>query len=239
MGEMNLPGRLSRTSLGDLLGRLHRAGVSGVLELIEGRGSASSRAHCVYLRGGLVDQVETPLRAPRLGELLGAEGILAREGQVGRAHRQAFPEGLPLGQILVEVGLATSERVRAGLRRQLRLRLEKLFTLKEAEVRFHIRRPSPTGDLRPEPLTPSEFLYGRKRARPRLSRRDPLANPERLEACRALGVSPLASSVEVRRAFRRLALQVHPDRVGLAPNHPEQSLKHFAELSAAYHRIVG
>ena len=46
---MNLPGRLTLATLGDLLGTLHRAEASGVLELVEAKGACAGRSHRVYL----------------------------------------------------------------------------------------------------------------------------------------------------------------------------------------------
>jgi hypothetical protein len=63
---MNLPGRLRSTTLGDVLGRLHRAGVSGILELVEPSGTRAGRAHRIFLREGRVDDVETDLSAHAL-----------------------------------------------------------------------------------------------------------------------------------------------------------------------------
>ena len=50
---MRLPGRLKATTLGDLLGSLHRARTNGTLEVVEDSG----RSHRVFLQAGLV--VET------------------------------------------------------------------------------------------------------------------------------------------------------------------------------------
>ena len=46
-----------------------------------------------------------------------------------------------------------------------------------------------------------------------------------------LGVSPAATSAELRRAYRRLALQHHPDRAGPA------SAPRFAEIAEAYRML--
>jgi DnaJ-domain-containing protein 1 len=67
---MHLPRRLSASTLGDLLGSLHRERITGTVELSEiggpfGHGIAG-RLHRVHLRGGLVAEVETPLPAENL-----------------------------------------------------------------------------------------------------------------------------------------------------------------------------
>lgn len=47
------------STLGDLLGALHRERVSGVLSLRESRGPQAGRTHRIYLRLGLVVSIET------------------------------------------------------------------------------------------------------------------------------------------------------------------------------------
>lgn len=235
---MNLPGRLCSTTLGDLLGQLHRGRVNGILELVEAKGAAAGRAHRVFFDAGLVDDVETSLPAPRLGELLSRDGTLSRDG-LGRLSRRLIAEPHKRsGEILVEERLASGEAVLSGLRRQLRLRLEALFRLPEALVRFHTRPPRRGESARP--LDPSEFLHDRPRARQR-SKPEPARKllPEQLRAFEALGLAPGAALTHVQRAFRRLASEAHPDR------HPNATaaeraklLRRFAELSAAYHALT-
>ncbi len=58
MTGVSLPRRLSATTLGDLLGSLHRARVTGTLELTEVRGVTAGRAHKIHLREGLVVGVD-------------------------------------------------------------------------------------------------------------------------------------------------------------------------------------
>jgi molecular chaperone DnaJ len=47
-----------------------------------------------------------------------------------------------------------------------------------------------------------------------------------------LGVSPAATTAELRRAYRRLALQYHPDRAG------PQSAPRFAQIAEAYRMLA-
>lgn len=56
---MNLPGKLRHSTLGDLLGTLHRAELSGVLALRELQGITAGRCHKIHLWRGLVVAVET------------------------------------------------------------------------------------------------------------------------------------------------------------------------------------
>lgn len=241
---MNLPGRLRWTTLGDVLGKLYRAGVSGVLELVEAEGVRAGSAHRIYFVEGLIDGVETSLPAPRLGEVLSAQGVLPRPSLLELSRRLLRAPGARAGDVLVDAKLATPEAVLSGLRRQLRLRLDALFGIREAEVRFHARRPTPRASAGPRPLTPSEFLHGRPRARAARTRTTPAsraATPSKtaLGAYRLLGVEPMASEQEVRRAFRRLAVRLHPDRhPNATPAERAEWLRRFAEVSAAYHTLT-
>ena len=63
---MQLPGRLKATTLGDLLGALHRSTSTGTLELVE----SSGRAHRVHLASGLVTAVELDRATASLAEIL-------------------------------------------------------------------------------------------------------------------------------------------------------------------------
>ena len=56
---MNLPGKLRRSTLGDLLGKLHRSGVSGVLALRELQGVSAGRIHRIHLKRGLIVGIAT------------------------------------------------------------------------------------------------------------------------------------------------------------------------------------
>ncbi len=63
---MQLPGRLRATTLGDLLGTLHRGEASGTLELTCDDG----RTHRIHLSSGLITAVEIDGASPPLAELL-------------------------------------------------------------------------------------------------------------------------------------------------------------------------
>jgi hypothetical protein len=195
---MQLPGRLSSSTLGDLLGSLHRQRITGTVELSEigGARGFAGRAHRVHLRGGLVVAID---------------GDLA-------------PYGAPLGD-----------------------RMDALFRLRDARIAFRTARPLPRGATG-APLGPADFLYGRPRARDRgragAGSRPTPSPPPSLEvhedpverARRLLGVSRGAGLADVRRAFRRLASALHPDRA--PPGDEERLAARFAELSAAYHLLV-
>jgi hypothetical protein len=238
---MNLPGRLTLTTLGDLLGTLHRAGATGVLEIVEASGARAGISHRVKLHGGLVDAVETDLDHPRLGELLVREGALDRTGLLRLLRRLVENPTRRSGEILVEERLASAALVEAALRWQLRLRIEAVFRLPDGLIRFHVRRSDGRPGLR-SLLTPRDFLHGRRRAR-RDARAAPSAaaraDARRVEACRLLGVEPGADSATIRRAFRRLAAQHHPDRhPGASAGELSELVRTFSRITAAYHSLA-
>jgi hypothetical protein len=157
---------------------------------------------------------------------------------------------------LVEEGFVSRDLVSAGLRRQLRQKLEALFQLKDAQLTFRVPRPH---DKHRTPLSPGEFLHGRPRARPRArytaqeqsssshagssgssssSTRQP--HGTRTHAYATLGLLPGADRAMIQQAFRRLALNLHPDRFPNADaSERARLLTRFAQLSAAYHALAG
>jgi hypothetical protein len=73
---MNLPGKLRLSTLGDLLGTLHRAEISGVLALREQRGATAGRCHRIHLDRGLITAVETTGASPERLDRGQAQGRL-------------------------------------------------------------------------------------------------------------------------------------------------------------------
>lgn len=167
---MLLPGRLAKTTIGDLLGRLYRAGASGALEL-----SGGARRQRIYLQRGLIVGLDLdvgPLPS-RLGELLVCEGLAAVD-QVARALSAQQRLGIAAprhGEILVRAGVITPELRDAALRKQARKRLDALFRAldgRDAEIRFHVGIAAEEAKMTHRfvaPLMPHEFLAGRPRAR--------------------------------------------------------------------------
>ena len=233
---MTLPGLLGSTTLGDLLGRLYRGGVNGVLELVEREGHSAGRAHRIHFDRGLIDEVETELSVPRLGEVLIRSGLLSTDAL--RRARPRLGDGQPrrIGERLVAERLVSRTAVRDALHSQLGLRLDALFQLKDALVRFHVRRVGRADTEGPEPLSAREFLNGRPRKRGPGSTS---VSPEGRAALRVLGLGAEATLAEVRQAFRRQASEIHPDRqAGASPERRAELLRRFAELSRAYHALV-
>src|SRR5258705_4874940 len=134
---MRLPGRLRLTTLGDVLGALHRSGASGVLELGEDRGVT----HRVYWTEGMITQVDTDLFRQRLGDLLADQGFLGARALARLARRLLEAPSRRAGEILIEEGFVSTDLVSAGLRRQLREKLEALIQIKDAQLTFRIPRP--------------------------------------------------------------------------------------------------
>jgi DnaJ-domain-containing protein 1 len=238
---MNLPGRLRLSTLGDVLGVLHRAGASGVLELIEDQGSVAGRTHRVYLDKGLIDGIESRLAAPKLGEILLREGLIGLEGVRLLLRKLIEQPSKKAGEILVDERLVDSGLLEASLRAQLRARLEALYKLRDALIRFHVRRP-PRG-RRGSLLTPREFLHGRPRARtgrPEPRRFAPPVDARARASYAILGLSPGADADAVRRAFRKLAALHHPDRHPGASDAEKALLaQRFSQITAAYHHLSG
>lgn len=244
---MILPGNLRATTLGDVLGRLHRLRASGVLELIDVSPAVAGRRHRIHLRSGLVTCVDTSLPVPPIGEMLVREGVLSKmqhQGFVQALRREARRAG----EVLVETGMVSSEVLGGALKAQLRMRVDAVFGMKDAALRFHANADARE---RAASLPVSDFLYGRPRARDRARKdrengpptrhdeRDDGRSTRRQLALRILGLRDGASRDEVRQTFRRLALTVHPDLHPHVSEAERQDMNaRFAALSFAYHHLI-
>jgi hypothetical protein len=246
-----ISGRLSETTLGDVLGSLARASVTGLIRLTEVSGVTGGRTHGIYLSRGQVIGVESQAMVLPLGEILRQRGLLD-----GAAHRQLtlrLASGQArerrVGEILVEEKLISSEVVGAALRQQLRAKLDALFRLPDASISFHVACAPPAAHG--QPLPPREYLAGRPRARDRvvqtpakpsrrLAEHRPSASAAREKALRTLGLDEKATMADVTRTFRELATRMHPDRHHDASDDERRKLhQQFAALSAAYHALIG
>lgn len=255
---MQLPGRLRDTTLGDVLGTLHRSRATGGLELIECVGHDIGRRHVIQLVDGVIVGVTSDAPSTRLGGFLDLESsrvepLLADQETEGR-----------LGETLLARGLITHDQLRSALDRQFRCRLEGLFRLADANLRFRPPRPRIEDPTAPPPLDRVDFLHGRPRARHRAAvdpsdqesrdstrRSRPSAHADRdpphkkrdrrrSEALAVLGLCDGANQKQVRSAFRKLAQTLHPDRYPDAtPQRRVELLKRFSELSRAFHVLAG
>lgn len=216
---MPIPSRLSRTTLGDILGELSREQVSGTLELIESTRTGNV-IHEISFEAGKIAGVRSSYGRTLADHL----GRWVPEVEGARAG--------PIGDSLVGRGIVSPEELEQALQLQRSERLELLFALSEAEVRFRPRRSSRPHE--PEPLPTIPLLRGRRRARDRFQAEAPHAR-----ALRTLGLSLGASPVEVRQAFRALAGALHPDKnPGLSDEERRDSVARFSELSRAYHKLI-
>jgi hypothetical protein len=243
---MNLPGRLRSTTLGDLLGALHRAVATGTLELVEDRG----RAHRVYLSHGLVAAVDIEEATPSLAEILRRDHA-ADDDVLRRSLLRAIASHRLHGEVLVDDFRISPSVVGKALREQVLARLAVLERLTDARVSFRVAVRAPRGVLAGaaggSPLEPREFLHGRRRARarePRQPRESGVRETAATEiddasAWRLLGVSPGTDAAEIKRAYRRLARSVHPDLHPEATDEERRSLQvRFSELTEAYRALV-
>jgi DnaJ-domain-containing protein 1 len=255
---MHLPGRLRTTTLGDLLGTLHRARATGTLELAEFHG----RTHRVHLSRGLVVAVELDGPVPSLAEELRREGAVA-DDVLKRSLLRAIASRRLHGEVLVRDFKLSPALIDTALRRQLLTRLGVIERLSDAQLLFRVTVRPPRGALLDDPLRPPEFLSGRRRLRahqdrsgsgaangratppPSAARRQapraevPTVDPRQLAAHRVLGVPFGADAIVIKRAYRQLARNYHPDLHPLASEAERRALaERFVEVTAAYQTLV-
>jgi hypothetical protein len=237
---MQLPGRLRATTLGDLLGVLHRGAATGTLELADERG----RVHRVYMGRGLVVAVELDGASPSLAEILRGEGV-TNDDVLRRSLLRAMASRRLHGQVLVDEFCLSPSVVGRALRRQILGRLATLEQLADARISFRVAVRPPRGSLAgaatdsswEAPLDPREFLHGRRRARARAAAPPPVERDP--TAWHVLGLPPGSSLADVKRAYRRLARTVHPDLHPDASEAERRSLEvRFMEITDAYRVLV-
>jgi len=241
---MLLPGRLRQTTLGDLLGTLHRARVHGTLELAEDLG----RTHRVHIVDGMIVAVEFDGAAATLAEVLRASHEVD-DAVLRRSLLRAIASKRLHGEVLVQEFQLSESIVDAAVRRQMTARLARLEQLVDARVHFRVTIKAPRGAVVGAPLPASEFLKGRRRFRDRgetaapKTRSRPLAPPHPwdrpLSAFRVLGVEPGADATEIKRAYRQLARTYHPDLHPDASDQERRALaEQFSALTNAYRQLV-
>ena len=248
---MNLSGRLALTTLGDLLGNLYRADARGTLELTEDAGPTAGRVHRLHFENGRLRLVESPIGAKRLGELLVAKGLLSRLQQFELLALLDDNSGKTTGQWLTELQWVAPAAIGSATHEQSTQRLSALYQLSDARVTFRLARP--TQLISTLPLTPEEFLHGRPRTRDRkcaanaspdssnfTENATQLVDSMRRRALLLLGLEPHADTADVKRAFRRIAAKLHPDRHLVAPERQQQLVRErFAQMTQAYHLLTG
>ncbi len=238
----SLPGRLEATTLGDLLGALHRERRTGSLEIVE-RG-AGARTHRVFVADGLVTAVELDRASPSLGDLLRKERALDEE-TLRRSLLRALAQRRLHGEVLIRDFHLSPEVVGRALRTQLGLRLHALDKLADSDIRFRVAVRAPREALVP-PLEPADFLHGKRRKRDE-AERTPQARAvafateslEKREARRLLGLGPLATLDDAKRAYRELVRKTHPDLFPRATTEERRELgKRLAAATKAYRLLV-
>jgi hypothetical protein len=234
---MQLPATLEQTTLGDLLGTLHRGRAFGVLELVEGGG----RRHEVQLWDGLVVEVRLgAARRPLLGQVLCrrvADPFLP--AAIARAILRRG-DGRALGERLIAVGIVSRRQVNDALLDLYCERLSWLERLTQASVRFRPLGARARADLL---LGPELFLFGRARRRrseaptPRATR----APQERLASDYAVLGLPLGAPWrDVQRAFRAAVRTHHPDLyVHLGEEVSRRAHTRFRVVVESYERLRG
>jgi DnaJ-domain-containing protein 1 len=245
---MHLPSRLRSTTLGDLLGALHRARASGTVELVEDRG----RVHRIHLTEGLIDAADLDGPGPSLAEILRHERSVD-DDLLRRSLLRALSSHRLHGEVLAHEFRVSPAIVGRALRRQIVARLAAMEEVVDARVAFRVAVRPPRWALQGAPLEPREFLHGRCRARergmgPRRSRRGEVADlpspppPDGVadaSAWRVLGVSPTAEVAEIKRAYRRLARSVHPDlHPGVTDDQRRALEARFMQITEAYKALV-
>lgn len=240
---MQLPSRLKATTLGDVLGALHRGRLSGTLELAEDSG----RTHRVFLQSGLVTAVEFDGESPALGEILRRDDAID-DDVLRRSVLRSLSSRRPLGEVLVTDFCVAPSVVGAALRRQITGRLQALERLADARIFFRVVVRAPKTALTSAPLVADEFLKGRVRARDRRG-----APPEsgtfptsmrhraidRRTALAVLELPPDADLGAVKQAYRRLVRSYHPDLHPLASEAERNELRaRFDEVMTAYRTLV-
>jgi DnaJ-domain-containing protein 1 len=250
---MQLPGRLRSTTLGDLLGTLHRSRATGTLELAEFHG----RMHRVHLSRGLVVAVELDGPVPSLAEELRRANAVGDE-VLKRSLLRAIASRRLHGEVLVRDFKLSPSLIDTALRRQLTTRLSVLERLADAQILFRVTVRPPRGALMDDPLRPPEFLSGRRRARDRSASANgtpppspayrratssyeaaPAADPRQIAALRVLGVPLGADPAVIKRAYRQLARNFHPDLHPQASDEERRALaERFVEVTAAYQTLV-
>lgn len=242
---MQIASRLRDTTLGDLLAQLHRENATGVLELIEPRAR-----HAIHLRRGFVHAVESESALLRLGDIAHRQWGIGRT-LVERARLYAHAHGLRMGHALVATRAIDPSQLDALLADQQRARLEQLYHLRDAELRFRVARPLPSGAAEQIPLEARDAYHGRPRKeergersseppparRPRVSRAS--AYHPMADEFAVLGLSPESDERRVRDAFRALVLELHPDRAqGVSDEERDRRAKKLVDVVRAYRALT-
>jgi DnaJ-domain-containing protein 1 len=213
------------------LGALHRERISGVLQVI-----VRANTHEIELRNGLVVRVTVAHESVRLGETLrrSAPDPEQFERVLGVALARSSDER-PLGERLVATGAAASTAVNKALQELHQHRLNQLFCLGDARLRFRLlHRPTASGWV----MGPAAFLHHRRRYRDR-AKGVASVSVDVLQAYRTLGLTPGASLSTIKAAFRSLAVEGHPDKFASQGSAAfEAATRRFRRTADSYRLLV-
>ena len=245
---MLLAGRLEETTVGDLVAQLYRRGATGTLVI-----EAHARQHRVAFRRGYLRSIKLEGHFQPLGDRLLAAGAITRDHY--RRSVEAIAGGSALqGEALVRLGAISAERLRQELEAQTRERISYLVGCSSGRWRFENGSPGDPGLLM-HPLllvrgTPRRRGVARRVSQVRSEAGRPRATEPgrysmrgmgtaRRPAHTVLGVGPDATAEDLRREYRRRALELHPDRhPGLDQASRKQLEARFAEVTAAYEALL-
>jgi hypothetical protein len=214
---VELPGSLERSTLGDVLGALHRDRVTGTLRLHEMNGGRE-QVHVIAWRDGLIHHVETsrPRRAVGAPSRPKASVCWATEG--------------PAGTELLERLEALFEITRARLS----------FRVMGSHSPPASRPLGPREFLHGRRRSRDATARTREPAASKSQAPTPPPESPRMRALRTLGLQGEPGADAVRAAFRQLARVWHPDRHPTANEHMRAALcQRFAQITVAYEQLIG
>jgi hypothetical protein len=215
---VELPGSLERSTLGDVLGALHRDRVTGTLTLTE-VGVGRARQHVIVWRDGLIHHVDTTRRAA--------------PSPVWGRHPAAHwtPAGADRAELLERLE-ALFQLTRARLSFRVMGPRPPRTPLPLGPSEFLHGRPRSRDGVGTPPPPPA--------AAPPPAAPPPPSETPRTRALRTLGLEGEPGADAVRAAFRQLARRWHPDR---HPGASEQAravfCQRFAQISGAYEQLIG
>jgi len=227
---VELPGTLERSTLGDVLGALHRDRVTGTL-LLEESSAGLSHRHLIAWRDGLIHHVETTRRR-RPGASPAGRRRAAESWTEDDARRSDLLERL---EALFELG-----RARLSFRVMGPRLPEAARPLGPREFLYGRRRSRDVPDSGPRCTSTSQEPSRSAPGSPGAARPAPVPDSPRAHALRTLGLDGEPGLDAVRAAFRQLARRWHPDRHPGANELTRALLcRRFAQITGAYEALIG
>lgn len=166
-------GDLASTPLPEILATIHRYRVPGVVSV-----SRDGRARRIFVDDGLVLFAASNEPELSLSACLRNQGILDEETAREADERRAR-DGLKMGQVLLQMGILTPERLNAAVTGQIREILQSAFEWESGEAVFEVGARRSTDFVRVDLPIPEVIVEGVRRT----------ANVKRLVA--RLGSAPM------------------------------------------------